>query len=132
MSRDQIIGMRKLEQWPNNGGLVMLTRAVIRAGPGGPTGDKNNEVRPSQAAQIAARDTRGVKVRCSRFRNFETRTSDRAFRARLAPRSVALADCFSILLIVQDDTKEGAVHVDATVVLQEAQLPELIHEETYP
>jgi len=29
MSRDQIIGMRKLEQWPNNGGLVMLPRAAI-------------------------------------------------------------------------------------------------------
>ena len=43
-----------------------------------------------------------------------------------------LADCFSILLVVEDDIEEGTVHVDATVVLQEAQLPELIHEETYP
>ena len=32
---------------------------------------------------------------------------------------------------MEDDIEEGAVHVDATVVLQEAQLPELIHEETY-
>lgn len=43
-----------------------------------------------------------------------------------------LKDCFSILLGVQDDTKEGAVHVDVTIVFQEAQLPELIHEETHP
>jgi hypothetical protein len=35
-------------------------------------------------------------------------------------------------LIVEDDIDEGAVHVDATVVVQEAQLPELIHEETHP
>ena len=35
-------------------------------------------------------------------------------------------------LVVQDDIEEGAVHVEATVVLQEAQLPEFIHEETHP
>jgi hypothetical protein len=35
-------------------------------------------------------------------------------------------------LIVEDDIEEGAVHVHATVVFQEAQLSELIHEETYP
>jgi hypothetical protein len=33
---------------------------------------------------------------------------------------------------MQDDIDEGAVHVDATVVVQEAQLSELIHEETHP
>ena len=43
-----------------------------------------------------------------------------------------LAACFSILLVVEDDIEEGAVHMDATVVLQEAQLSELIHEKTYP
>jgi hypothetical protein len=43
-----------------------------------------------------------------------------------------LADSFNTRLVVQDDTKEGAVHVDTTIVLQEAQLPELIHEETHP
>jgi hypothetical protein len=36
------------------------------------------------------------------------------------------------MLLVEDDIEEGAVHVDATVVVQEAQLPELIHEETHP
>jgi hypothetical protein len=35
-------------------------------------------------------------------------------------------------LVVQDNIEEGAVHVDATVVLHEAELPELIHEETHP
>ncbi len=35
-------------------------------------------------------------------------------------------------LIVEDDIEEGAVHVHATVVFQEAELPELIHEETDP
>ena len=39
---------------------------------------------------------------------------------------------YRIRLVVQDDTEEGAVHVDATIVFQEAQLPELIHEETHP
>jgi hypothetical protein len=33
---------------------------------------------------------------------------------------------------VQDDTEEGAVHMDAAIVLQESKLPELIHEEAYP
>ena len=82
---------------------------------------------------IAARDGRdegGFEVRS--FRNFEPRTSDRAFLACLKPRSVALADCFSILLVVEDDIEEGTVHVDATIVVQEAQLPKLIHEETHP
>ena len=36
-----------------------------------------------------------------------------------------------ILLVVEDDTEEGTGHVDATIVVQEAQLPELIHGETY-
>jgi hypothetical protein len=49
-----------------------------------------------------------------------------------APRSVAKADFFSILLVVEDDIEEGTVHVDTTIVVQEAQLPELIHEETHP
>jgi hypothetical protein len=35
-------------------------------------------------------------------------------------------------LVVEDDIEEGAVHVDAPVVLHEAELPELIHEETHP
>jgi hypothetical protein len=35
-------------------------------------------------------------------------------------------------LIVEDDIEEGAVRVEATVVFQEAELPELIHEETDP
>ena len=35
-------------------------------------------------------------------------------------------------LVVEDDIEEGTVDVDATIVLQEAQLPELIHEVTYP
>ncbi len=43
-----------------------------------------------------------------------------------------LANLFSILLVVEDDIEEGAVYVDATIVVQEAQLPELIHEETHP
>ena len=34
---------------------------------------------------------------------------------------------------MEDDIEEGAVHMDsANIVVQEAQLPELIHEETYP
>jgi hypothetical protein len=37
-----------------------------------------------------------------------------------------------ILLVVEDDTEEGTVHVDATIIVQEAQLPELVHEETHP
>ena len=37
-----------------------------------------------------------------------------------------------ILLVVEDDTEEGTVHVDTTIVVQEAQLSELIHEETHP
>ena len=37
-----------------------------------------------------------------------------------------------ILLVVEDDTEEGTVHVDATIIVQEAQFPELIHEETHP
>jgi len=43
-----------------------------------------------------------------------------------------LANLFSILLVVEDDTEEGTVHVDATIIVQEAQFPELIHEETHP
>jgi hypothetical protein len=39
---------------------------------------------------------------------------------------------FHHLLVVQDDIKEGAVHVDATIVFQEPQLPEFIHEEPHP
>jgi len=35
-------------------------------------------------------------------------------------------------LVVEDDIEEGTVHVDTTVVIQQAQLPELIHEETHP
>ena len=35
-------------------------------------------------------------------------------------------------LVVEDDIEEGTVHMDATVVVQEAELPELIHEETDP
>jgi len=35
-------------------------------------------------------------------------------------------------LVVQDDIEEGTVHMDTTIVVQEAQLPELIHEETHP
>ena len=35
-------------------------------------------------------------------------------------------------LVVEDDIEEGAVHMDTTIVVQEAQLPELIHEETHP
>ena len=31
---------------------------------------------------------------------------------------------------MQDDIEEGTVHVDTTIIFQEAQLPELIHEET--
>ena len=49
----------------------------------------------------------------------------------LAPGG-ASCNLFSILLVVEDDIEEGAVHVDATIVVQEAQLPELIHEETHP
>ena len=41
-------------------------------------------------------------------------------------------DFYSILLVVEDDTEEGTVHVDATIIVQEAQFPELIHEETHP
>ena len=33
-------------------------------------------------------------------------------------------------LVVEDDIEEGARHVDATVVLQETELPEPIHEES--
>ena len=33
---------------------------------------------------------------------------------------------------MEDDIEEGAVRVDAAVVFQEAELPELIHEETDP
>ena len=35
-------------------------------------------------------------------------------------------------LVVQDNIEEGAMYVDATVVLQEVELPELLHEETHP
>jgi len=41
------------------------------------------------------------------------------------------ADVVITRLVVQDDIKEGAVHVDTTIVLQESKLPELIHEETH-
>ena len=43
-----------------------------------------------------------------------------------------LGDGCITLLVVQDDIKEGAMHVDAAIVVQEAKLPELIHEETHP
>ena len=33
---------------------------------------------------------------------------------------------------MEDGIEEGAVHVEATVVFQEAELPEFIHEETDP
>ena len=86
---------------------------------------KRTPPQDSRARLAGGRDEVGIQI-CPR----------RAFLACLAlhaPRSVALADCFSILLVVEDDIEEGAVHVDATVVvLQEAQLPELIHEETHP
>jgi len=35
-------------------------------------------------------------------------------------------------LIVKDDIQKGTVHVDATIVVQKAQLPEPIHEEADP
>jgi hypothetical protein len=35
-------------------------------------------------------------------------------------------------LVVEDDIEEGTVHMDTTIVVQEAQLPKLIHEETHP
>ena len=35
-------------------------------------------------------------------------------------------------LIVKDDIEEGTVDVDATVVIQEAQIPELVHEVSHP
>ena len=33
---------------------------------------------------------------------------------------------------MKDHIQEGTVYVDATVVVQEAQLPELVHEVTHP
>jgi hypothetical protein len=42
------------------------------------------------------------------------------------------AGFYRILLVVEDDIEEGTVHMDATIVVQEAQLSELIHEETHP
>jgi hypothetical protein len=43
-----------------------------------------------------------------------------------------LADGFITRLVVQDDAKEGAVHMDATIVFQEPKIQEFIHEETHP
>ncbi len=37
-----------------------------------------------------------------------------------------------ILLVMEDDTEERTVHMDATIIVQEAQFPELIHKETHP
>jgi hypothetical protein len=35
-------------------------------------------------------------------------------------------------LVVEDEIEEGTVYVHAPVVVQEAELPELIHKETHP
>ena len=42
----------------------------------------------------------------------------------------ALIVFFRTLLVVEDDIEEGTVHVQPTVVIDEAQFMELIHEET--
>jgi hypothetical protein len=71
----------------------------------------------------------GSMVHLVRFIQANKQTDQANRRAVL----LMLANGFITRLVVQEnDTKEGAVHVDATIVLQEAQLPELIHEETHP
>ena len=35
-------------------------------------------------------------------------------------------------LVVEDDTQQGTVNLQAPVVVNEAQLPKLVHEETHP
>ena len=35
-------------------------------------------------------------------------------------------------LVVEDDIQEGAMHLQAAVVVDEAQLPKLVHEQTHP
>ena len=35
-------------------------------------------------------------------------------------------------LVVEDDTQEGAVDLQTTIVVNEAELPKLIHKETNP
>ena len=137
--------MRELKRWLNNWGLATLTRAAICALPGGSTGDKNNAVRPSQAAQhhqmeasqdedspgrlwenyIAAAEYRWPArlghPQDSRARHAESGLASRACRARCASRALdRLADFFSSPLVVQNDIEEGTVHVDATVVVQES------------
>src|SRR4029453_8395244 len=38
----------------------------------------------------------------------------------------------AVTLVVEDDIEEGAMTVQAAVVLDEAHLPKLVHEETHP
>ena len=83
MSKDQIIGMRELERWPNNGGLVMLTRAAICAGPAGSTGDKNNELRPSQTARNHQGEASQDDDSPSRLREDQIATAELQWPARL-------------------------------------------------
>ena len=35
-------------------------------------------------------------------------------------------------LVVEDDIQEGTVNLQATVILNETQLPKLVHKETHP
>jgi hypothetical protein len=87
MSRDQIIGMRELKRWPNNGALVMLTRAAIHAGPGGATGDKNNEARPAEAAQNHQGEASQDEGSPSRLRKNHSATTELRGPARLPATS---------------------------------------------
>jgi hypothetical protein len=70
----------------------------------------------------------GSMVHLVRFIQANKQTDQANRRAVL----LMLANGFITRLVVQDDTKERAVHMDATIILQESQLPELIHEEAHP
>src|SRR6476660_971579 len=48
------------------------------------------------------------------------------------PPSFVLSLCRTLVLVVQDNTQEGIVDVKSAVVLDEAQLPEFVHEKIDP
>ena len=64
------------------------------------------------------------RVACPQLLSLENsiwQTAGRCSCARIQPEDGNL--------IVQDDIEEGTVHTDTTIVVQEAQLSELIHED---
>jgi hypothetical protein len=69
---------------------------------------------------------------CSAFKNLSTFCFFELPVALMQPPFVDLTLCANIGLVVQDNTQEGIVDAKPAVVLDEAQLPEFVHEKIDP